>query len=605
MTNEAGFVFALIVVAGVLMASNRVRYDFVALIVVLALALSGTLTIGESLSGFGNSVVILVACLLVLGEMLDRTGVARAVGDAIMRHGGRGETGLLVLIMISTALLGSVMSSTAVVAIFIPVILRIARETANDKARFLMPMSYAALISGMLTLIATPPNLVVSDELVAQGYQPFGLFSFFLIGASVLVVAVLFVLLWGRYRLKTKTVPDEQEFAISGTTLAGMWETFGLDMRSATFRVTGKVHSEDVDKLTGSGTAILVRLRSGAKGEYLAAMFREGMELLPGDIVFIRGAQDALAELSTNTVFSKTLGFQKSSAVWIDQLGLADVLIHPEATVIGRQMHDAPGFETKGIEIVGLVRNNEPVEKPNSTVLQSGDRLLLAGSWEALDRAVERHDLLVLLSFPNERKSVPPAATGFWAAIAIMVTMVSLTVSELVSITTAVLMAAVAAVLLRTLSAEDAYRAVKLPSLVLIAGMLPLADALQATGGSDIIVDQLLYIVGEASPRAVMSAIFVLTALLGLVLSNTASAVLVAPIAISAAEALGISPYPVALCVLIAASASFSTPISTPVVTLVVAPGGYSFADFLKLGAPLTILTGIVAVIIAPMLFPY
>ncbi|WP_170516981.1 SLC13 family permease [Ruegeria atlantica] len=605
MTNEAGFVFALIAVAGVLMASNRVRYDFVALIVVLALALSGTLTIGESLSGFGNSVVILVACLLVLGEMLDRTGVARAVGDAIMRHGGRGETGLLVLIMISTALLGSVMSSTAVVAIFIPVILRIAQETANDKARFLMPMSYAALISGMLTLIATPPNLVVSDELVAQGYQPFGLFSFFLIGASVLVVAVLFVLFWGRYRLKTKSTPDEQEFAISGTTLAGMWETFGLDVHSATFRVTGKVLSEDVDKLTGSGTAILVRLRPGAKGKYLAAMFREGMELLPGDIVFIRGAQDALADLSTNALFAKTLGFQKSSAVWIDQLGLADVLIHPEAAVIGRQMHDAPGFETKGIEIVGLVRNSEPVENPNTTVLQSGDRLMLAGSWEDLDRAVERHDMLVLLSFPNERTSVPPAATGFWAAIAIMATMVALTVSELVSITTAVLMAAVAAVLLRTLSAEDAYRAVKLPSLVLIAGMLPLADALQATGGSDIIVDQLLYLVGEASPRAVMAAIFVLTALLGLVLSNTASAVLVAPIAISAAEALGISPYPVALCVLIAASASFSTPISTPVVTLVVAPGGYSFADFLKLGVPLTILTGTVAVVIAPMLFPY
>ncbi len=163
MTKEAGFVFVLIAVAGVLMASNRVRYDFVALIVVIALALSGTLTIGESLSGFGNSVVILVACLLVLGEMLDRTGVARAVGDAIMRYGGSRETNLLILIMVSTALLGSVMSSTAVVAIFIPIILRISQQTGNDKARLLMPMSFAALISGMLTLIATPPNLVVSD----------------------------------------------------------------------------------------------------------------------------------------------------------------------------------------------------------------------------------------------------------------------------------------------------------------------------------------------------------------------------------------------------------------------------------------------------------
>ena len=459
MTNEAGFVFALIAVAGVLMASNRVRYDFVALIVVIALALSGTLTIGESLSGFGNSVVILVACLLVLGEMLDRTGVARAVGDAIMRYGGQRETTLLILIMVSTAFLGSVMSSTAVVAIFIPVILRIAEETGNDKARLLMPMSYAALISGMLTLIATPPNLVVSDELVAQGYQPLGLFSFFLIGALVLLVAVVFILFWGRFRLRSAIETDDRDLATTGTTLAAMWRSFDLRVQSTILEVNKSVPAEDIAELIGKKSKIVVRLRSGAKGKLLLAMFSTGMELRPGDRIFVRGPQQALKALVGRPEFSGSIDLETKIDTWIDEIGFSDVLVHPESPLIGRAVSKGLGFETEGAEVVALVRNGEPIEDLTAITLQSGDRLLIVGPWDALDRAVKRHDSLVLLSFPLERQSIPPAASGFWAAILIMTGMIAATLSELVSITVAVLIAAVAAVLFRTLSAEDAFRA--------------------------------------------------------------------------------------------------------------------------------------------------
>lgn len=478
-------------------------------------------------------------------------------------------------------------------------------QLPSGKARLLMPMSYAALISGMLTLIATPPNLVVSDELVAQGYQPLGLFSFFLIGALVLLVAVVFILFWGRHRLRSVTDTQEEDLATTGTTLAGMWRSFDLHVQSEILVVAKKVPAEDVAELIGDESNIVIRLRSGAKGKFIPAMFRNGMELLRGDRVFVRGPEESLKTLAQRPEFSERIDPANKIDTWIDEIGFSDVLVHPESPLIGRAVSNGLGVEAKDVEVVALVRDGEPVEDITGTTLQSGDRVLIVGPWDALDRAVKRHDSLVLLSFPQERQSIPPAASGFWAAIIIMAGMIAATLFELVSITAAVLTAAVAAVVFRTLSAEDAYRAVKLPSLVLIAGMLPLADALQVTGGSDLIVEQLLHLVGDASPRAVMSAIFVLTALLGLVLSNMASAVLVAPIAISAAEALRISPYPVALCVLIATSASFSTPISTPVVTLVVAPGGYSFSDFLKLGVPLTILTGIAAVAIAPILFPY
>ena len=178
MSGDAAFVFGLIIAAAVAMASNRIRYDIVALLVVIALMLSGTLSVSQSLAGFGSSVVLLVAGLLVVGEMLARTGVARAVGDWILHKGGTSETRLLVLIMIGAAVLGAVMSSTAVVAIFIPIVLRIAAETNLNSSRMLLPMSYAALISGMLTLIATTPNIVVHEELKKRWLRRIQLLQF-------------------------------------------------------------------------------------------------------------------------------------------------------------------------------------------------------------------------------------------------------------------------------------------------------------------------------------------------------------------------------------------------------------------------------------------
>ena len=198
MPGETIFIFTLVGVTAALMASNRVRFDIVSLLVVLSLMLSGVLSVGEALSGFGNPVIILVACLLVVGEMLDRTGVAAAIGDWILKKGGSNETRLLIVIMVGAAVLGAVMSATAVVAIFIPIVLRVAAETNLNVSRMLLPMSYAALISGMLTMIATTPNLVVSEELKNAGFEGLGFFSFTPVGLAVLVVAIVYILLVGR-----------------------------------------------------------------------------------------------------------------------------------------------------------------------------------------------------------------------------------------------------------------------------------------------------------------------------------------------------------------------------------------------------------------------
>ena len=605
MTQDSLFVFGLIGIAAVLMASNRVRYDLVALIVVVALVLGNILTVGQALSGFGSSVVILVACLLVVGEMLERTGVARFVGDLILQKGGSNETRLLVLLMVSSAILGSVMSSTAVVAIFIPIVLKIAADTGLNKSRLLLPMSYAALISGMLTLIATTPNLVVSDELVAQGYQALGFFSFFPIGLLILATATLYMLFWGRSQLGSVSPAQKPKKHKQTRTAMDMWMQFQIVGDANDFWIGDSISRDEIRQLTDQGAKFVARRRRDKNRERDTVLFRDGMELQRDDVILVTGPTEILDEMASRSDFTRRSATGVRAEDWRDYLGLADVMVHPEASVIGESPADAISHDVRELEVLGLLRNGDPVTDLANAQIKGGDRLLVLGPWDELDSLIEQRDDFVLLSYPKEREDTVPMLSKFSVAIGILVGMVVLSAFNIVPITIAVVLAAIAAVLFRTMSAEDAYRSVSLSTLVLIAGMLPLANALELTGGSALIVEQLLHLVGEANPRVMMGALFLLTAGLGLVLSNTASAVLVAPIAITAAEAQQVSPYPMAITVLIAASAAFSTPVSTPVVTLVVTPGNYVFSDFLKLGAPLTLIVGLVTVLVTPLIFPF
>ena len=608
MTGEVIFVFVVIGVAAALMASNRVRFDVVALLVVLALILSGVLSVGEALAGFGNSVVILVACLLVVGEMLDRTGVAHAVGDWILKKGGTSERRLLVVVMVAAALLGSVMSSTAIVAIFIPIVLRIAAETNLNASRMLIPMSYAALISGMLTLIASPPNLVVSEELKVAGFDGFGFFGFTLIGLAVLVVAILYIVLIGRRLLPG----DTQEAAADkrGRSLLELWEEFRGERRPGFVQIG--VDSPLADKtITESElkrryeVRIVSITRRTNRGERQIASPEPDTELQAGDRLLIVSQPAELERLTTEQGLTPYTPSNRDRQRWFWERGAATVLIHPESGLIGKSLRDAE-FETRySLQVIGIRRDRKPITDYDKIKLAASDSLLVVGTWSHLQQLQTLHHDFVILEMPTEHAEVVPAYRRMPVAFVILIAMVLLSVFDVVPLVAAVIMAVMAAGITGCLTTEDAYRSIHWSSLVLVAGMLPLADALQRTGGSDIIVDSLIYGVGDASPDLMFAVIFFLTAVLGLVLSNTASAVLVAPIAIAAAEALNVSPYPFAIAVLIAASAAYSTPVSTPVVTLVVEPGRYKFMDFVKVGVPLLLLTYLVTALVAPLIFSF
>ncbi len=607
MLSDSTFVFCLIGVAAILMASNRVRFDLVALLVVVALILSGVLSVGAALAGFGSSVVILVAGLLVVGEMLDRTGVARAVGDLILRRGGKNEIQLLVLIMVSAGLLGSAMSSTAVVAIFIPIVLRVAAETGLASSRILIPMSYAALISGMMTLIASPPNLVVSDELVSAGYEGLGFFSFSLIGLAVLGVAVIYVVLVGRHLL-----PGEKEVTAAPRqrTIQELWARFRVDEEVDAVEITPEsplagLRLEDAALDTNYGIRALTRVRRDRRGREAISVAASGMELQPGDLLVVTGGPAQHERLLAEQKLKKFAAFQERRQRWLWEIGLAAVMVHPESGLIGRSVTESEFRTHYGLQAIGLRQGGSSVADFEHSKLAAGDGLLLVGPWSKIEALKTQTYDFVVMEIPPEHADIVPVYKKAPVALMILGAMVLLSVLDLVPLVVCVLGAAIAAVVSGCLSAQQAYRSIHWSSLVLVAGMLPLADALQQTGGSALIVEGLLDATGDAGPSVMLTVIFALTAALGLVLSNTASAVLVAPIAITAAGYLQVSPYPFAIAVLIAASAAYSTPVSTPVVTLVVEPGRYSFMDFVKVGVPLLVLTGLVTVLVTPLLFPY
>jgi len=599
-------VFGVLGAAGVLFASGRVRLDIVALLSVLALMLTGILTPSQALAGFGDPVVILVAALLIVGETITRTGIAHEIGRWMTRTGGKSETRLLFLLMATGAILGSFMSSTAIVAIFIPVVLTLAAKTGMNASRLLMPLSFAALVSGMLTLIATTPNLVVAAELFDHGYKPFSFFSFTPIGLSVLVVAIAYILLLGRHLL-----PGEAQSQPKSTrqTMIDLIRGFGLEVQRQRLLI---LPDSPLDGLTLEQSHLS---RYGVRVAGIEQQSRLGAPtLIPtpnsqllmrsGDIIAGAVPPHELEGLCESQGLEVANLSDRDVERWQKIFGVASVLVHPESSLIGKTLRESDFRTRYGLHISGLRRAGDVIEDFSDEPFAAGDTLLVQGPWKRIDQLQSvSHDFIVL-ALPHEMSEVAPARRRAPVALLILLAMVLLSAFEIVPVVVAVMLAALATVFTGCIDMEESYHAIHWSSIVLIAGMLPLADALSMTGGIDLIVDGLLAAVGDAGPRTMMSALFVMTAGLGLVLSNTATAVIMAPIAIRAAEQLSVSPYAFAMVVAIAASAAFATPVSTPVVTLVVEPGNYRFGDFVKVGGLLLVLTWAVTILVVPIFFP-
>ncbi|MBP0462284.1 SLC13 family permease [Roseomonas sp. PWR1] len=608
MTNDLILVLALLGAAIAMFIANRPRMDVVGLLMIVLLPFTGVITINEALAGFADPVVVLLAALFIVGDSLVRTGAAQRVGDMLSARSGGSPTRLMILLMVAAAGLGAFMSSTAVVAIFIPIALRICRSMDVAPSQLMMPLSVAALISGMMTLVATAPNLVVSAELVRQGHQGFAFFAFTPFGVPILVLAIGYMLFARRF------LPDRRPPQAGGRqapSLAEWVERYSLEGRIYRVRVLAGSNlvgrpREELD-LRPEGVNLLAIERRRSLG---TAILRPApaVELQVGDVLLIdvRAPAPRLEELrAIHGVEVLPLEGGVFSAIPSQEIGMVEVLVPPESPLIGQTVLDVRMRGEFGLTVIGL-RHGSRVVGPEllEERLKAGDTLLLTGFWSDIRRLGAEDHELVVLNLPAEHAEILPAAGRAAFATGILGLFVVVIVAGWLPTVHAALIACLLLGLTRCIDLKSAYGAISWKSLVLIVGMLPFAIALQRTGGVELAADVVVAFAGEASPRVLLGLIFAITALLSLFISNTATAVLMAPVAVAVAGEIGASPQPFAMMVALAASAAFVTPVSSPVNTLVVGPGNYSFFDFVKIGLPFTIVVLLVSVAIVPFVLP-
>ncbi len=612
-------VLVLLAAAIAMFALNRPRMDAVALIMLTVLPFVGVITLndgviktdgkpvitmGEALAGFSDSNIVLIAALFVIGEGLVRTGVARRLGDWLMATAGTSEVRLLALLMVVVCGLGSMMSSTAVTAIFIPVALRIAQTTGTSPSRLMMPLSVAALISGMTTLIATAPNLVVNSELVRHGHQGFSFFAFTPFGLPILVLAIGYMLFARRW-LAAGNGPAS--VGSRGPSLAEWVEQYKLAGRE--YRVGVTLASPLVGK-----TLAELHLRDAAGASIVAierdqalVQPRAKTQLLAGDILLIdlfapAGDVEAL-------LHKYALELMPLSGVYfsdrMQDIGMAEVIVPADSDLIGKTILEAEFRDRAGLTVIGLRRGRTALERGLlNERLKLGDTLLLIGPWKAIERLEPDHAGVLLLRLPIDIEEVLPVPGKAVAAVSCLALVVVLMVTGIVPNVQAALIGCLLMGALGVIDLASAYRSIDWKTIVLIVGMLPFSLALQRTGGVELMADGLMAVVGSAGTYLVLGTLFLITALLGLFISNTATAVLMAPVALAVAHDLKASPYPFAMIVALAASTAFMTPISSPVNTLVVTPGNYTFGDFVKVGVPFAVVVMGVSVFLVPLLLP-
>lgn len=608
MNGELIWVLSLLAIAVVLFATGKVRMDAVALFVIVAFVLSGTLTLPEAFSGFSDPNVILIAALFIIGDGLVRTGVATVVGTWLVKMAGSSEIKMLVLLMITVAGLGAFMSSTGVVAIFIPVVLSVSMHMQTSPSRLMMPLSFAGLISGMMTLVATPPNLVVNSELLREGLHGFSFFSVTPLGVVVLALGIVYMLVM-RFMLKGDA-PGQQ---------AGKRRTFRDLIRE--YRLTGRARRLAIrpgSPMVGQRLDDLkLRERYGANviGVERWRRFRRVIVNVNGVSEF-RARDVLLIDMSAAEVDLREFCAEQllepmvlRGEYFSDQaldVGMAEISLIPESELIGKSVREI-AFRTRyGLNVVGLKRDGVALEGSLADEpLLMGDIILVVGNWKLISQLGQKGRDFVVLNMPVEVSEASPAHSQAPHAIFCLVLMVALMLTDEIPNPIAAIIACLLMGRFRCIDAESAYKAIHWPSIILIVGMMPFALALQKTGGVSLVVQGLMDIGGGYGPYMMLGCLFVLCAAIGLFISNTATAVLMAPIALAAAKSMGVSPYPFAMAVAMAASAAFMTPVSSPVNTLVLGPGNYSFSDFVKLGVPFTLIVMAVCIVMIPMLFPF
>ena len=782
MTFEIALVLGILVISLILFISEVIRMDVVALLVLGALAITGLVDSNQAFAGFSNSAVITVWAMFILSEGLTRTGIADIIGRQVMRFGGSREVPLIFVIMITGAVLSAFMNNIGVAALMLPVVVEVARRTGVAASRLLMPLAYSTLLGGLMTLIGTPPNLLISESMVLGGHEPFGLFDFTPLGGAVMVIGVVFVVIGGRFLLPNvsakrdkhvsqrslrsqyklqertfvmhvpmdsvlvgKTLAESRIGASTGLIILSLlrhgrnaslpgrrivirggdgllvqgrvdqfrelrrWSDLIIERESSVLKsmVASKVVYASVIVNEGSpvvselirhaafrtrfDVAVVGILRKGSyrltnlayvplragdqvlvQGEVesvaqlekfsdfkevqvfspdqlhdtyqtdermfvvrvpkesdlaeetlkksrladvfdfrVLAVFRDGkLSVMPrgdevlqgGDLLLIEGQQSDLdvlrgmQELEIDTKVPGNLGNLES-----ERLTLMDATLDPRSSLAGRSVGELNFRERYGIELAGIWREGTTIGTELADErLQIGDALLLLGPRDRLQLLSSDSDFLILTPLGQE----PPDTRRAPLAALIMAAVVGSVMMGMAPISVAAVIGGTIMVLTGCLNMEQAYRAIDWRAIFLIAGMLPLGTAMQESGAAIYLANQVMELLGDAGPWPVIMGLYILTAMATMIIPTAALVVLMSPIVLSAMSEMGLQPETAMMAVAMAASASFTSPISHPANILVMGPGGYRFVDYLKVGVPLTIVVFITVMVLLPILWP-
>ncbi|KEO50827.1 SLC13 family permease, partial [Thioclava pacifica] len=520
MTFELATVLGLLIISLVLFVLGRPRMDVVAVMLVIALPFTGLISVSEALKGFSDPSVILIAALFVVGEALVRTGVTQWIGDQLSFRSGGSEAKMLVLLMLFAAGLSAFMSSTGVVAIFIPIVLSAARKIHIPPDRLMMPLSIAALISGMLTLVATPPNMVLNAELIRQGYDGFGFFEFSLFGVPVLIFAILYMLFMRRFLGADK---EASASASLRPRFRDLLARYGLTDRIARIAIpaTSNVRGQRLDELglfARDGVSIFALERRGRHGkEFLLPQAHEQLAANDRLIVILSSPTFDIDGYIAQHDMQLSGSFENSTPLPNRDVGLVEAMVPPNSPLVGKSPVEAELRTISDLSVLGICRSQQPVESDvANTQLKAGDTLLLSGPWTTIQRLQGHRRDLVLLELPEEAEEYVPERKRAKTAIAILAAMVLAMTFGVLPNAQIALITCIALGVFGCIDLPSAYRAINWQTLVLIAGMIPFALALERAGGVDLAAATVLDAFGESAPRVILGALFLVTMTLSL-----------------------------------------------------------------------------------------
>lgn len=613
----------ILALSAVFFVNGKIRSDLVALCALVLLMVFNILTPEEALSGFSNSVVIMMVGLFVVGGAIFKTGLAKMIGSKILQLAGTSEIKLFILIMLVTAFIGAFVSNTGTVALMLPIVVSMAVNANISPSRFLMPLAFASSMGGMATLIGTPPNLVVQEALSNAGYNDLSFFSFTPIGIVCITVGVIILIPLSKWLLSKKEDTKKND-ASTGRSPQELANKYSLSDNLYRVRVhkDSRIRNKKLQELNITSlynlTILEIRRKSSSQSRFMKTVDQKlagpDTEIQEEDILYVFGSFDNInkfveenhLDLTESKVSEFTGDNEKLS---IREIGIAEVLLMPDSKLINRAVKDS-GFRDKySVNILGIERGNEYILSDVKDVkMHAGDLLLIQGNWDDIARMSKKQSQWVVLGQPVEEASKVTLDYKAPVAAGIMILMIAAMVFDFIPIppVAAVLIAAILMVLTGCFrNVEDAYKTINWESIVLIAAMLPMSLALEKTEASSLISEKLVGGLGNYGPLVLMAGIYFTTSLLTMFISNTATAVLVAPIALQSALSLGVSPYPFLLAVTVGASMCFASPFSTPPNALVMSAGKYTFMDYVKVGLPLQIIMGIIMIFVLPLIFPF